>query len=59
MVVKNIQIYGVQTSRKCILKSKKLKVGLFTTSRQNSLVGPYHCLLDRQATHPHSQDGGL
>ena len=54
MVVKNIQIYGVQTSRKCILKSKKLKVGLFTTSRQNSLVGPPHCLLDRQATHPHS-----
>ena len=55
MVVKRIQIYGVHVSWKCICKSKKFKVDLFTT-----LFGSYHHLLGRdKLLIPRSQGGGL
>ena len=45
MVVKNIQIYRVQVRGKWICKSKKLKVDISATTRQNSLPGPYQVLI--------------
>ena len=42
MVVKNIQISIVQVKGKSDCKSKKLKKGISTTSRQNSFHGLYH-----------------
>ena len=47
MSVKNIQIYGVQRRGKWNCKSKKLKVDISTTPRQNSLPDPYHHLQGR------------
>ena len=48
MVVKNIQIYGVQISGKWISKSNKIKLDISTTPRKNSLTGLYH--------HPQGRD---
>ena len=51
MVGKDIQIYGIHISRKCISRSKKknkknLKVDLFTTL-DKSFFGSYHYPLSR------------
>ena len=45
MFVKNIQMYGVQKSGKCVCKSKNLNLDLFATLRLNSLVVLYHYCL--------------
>ena len=41
MVVKNIQIYGVRITVKCIFNSKKLQLDIFTSSGK-TLSLPYH-----------------
>ena len=59
MVVKYIQTYSVHISRKCIFKSEKLKVDLFTTP-DKSFFGSYHHSLDRDKIPiPGSKGGGL
>ena len=59
MVVKHIQIYGVHINQKCICKSKKLKVDLFTTP-DKSFFGSYHHPLGRDKLHiPRISGGGL
>ena len=42
MAVKNIQIYGVNTSQKMHLQVKKFKVEFFINPRRNVLSSSYH-----------------
>ena len=67
MIVKNIQIYGVQISWKSICRSKekkkeRKKVDISTSSRQNSLLSPYQQLqakAEKKILIPHSSLGRL